>query len=291
MKFGILTPVVSLVPGAHAPWELEATVADVREVAVAADRLGYDYLTCSEHMAIPPAGVDLPGPRYWDPLATLSYLAGHTTRIRLTTSVLVLGYHHPVEIAKRFGTLDRISGGRLILGLGAGYLEQEFELLGVPFEGRGPRTDDAIRALRACFGRRLASYHGSHFDFDEMIVDPWGLQQDVPIWIGGRTPRSLRRAVELGDGWCPFAVSARRAAEWLHQAADTQAWAERPRPLEVILISRDPVDPSGSPETTVASVHELEAAGATTMSLRFVHHSMNHYLDQLEAMAELARNL
>ena len=180
MKFGILTPVVSLVPGAHADWEVDATIAEVRTIAEAADRLGYHYLTCSEHIAIPTDGTELPGPRYWDPLATLGYLAGHTARIHLTTSVLVLGYHHPLEIAKRFGTLDRISGGRLILGVGAGYLEKEFELLGVPFEDRGTRVDDAIQALRASFGRRLPRYEGPYYRFGEMIVDPWALQQEVP---------------------------------------------------------------------------------------------------------------
>lgn len=291
MKFGILTPVVSLVPGAYAPWEQDASVDDVRRIAEAADRLGYHYLTCSEHVAIPLGSTGLPGPRYWDPLATLSYLAGHTSHINLTTSVLVLGYHHPLEIAKRFGTLDRISGGRLILGVGAGYLEKEFELLAAPFEDRGPRVDDAIRALRASFGRRLPTYHGTHFDFEEMIVDPWALQHDVPIWVGGRTQRSLRRAVELGDGWCPFAVSTRRAAEWLQRAADTPAWAARAKPLDVILISRDPLDPAGSPESTIATVRELETAGATTMSLRFVHRSLSHYSDQLEAMAKLIPDL
>ncbi len=291
VRFGILTPVLSLVPGAHAPWEVQGTILDVRRIAEAADRLGYEYLTCSEHIAIPLDGMDLPGPRYWDPLSTFGYLAGHTARIHLATSVLVLGYHHPLEIAKRFGTLDRISGGRLILGLGAGYLQKEFELLGVPFDGRGPRVDDAIRALRASFGRRTPSYDGLFFHFDGMVVDPWGVQEHVPLWIGGRTRRSLRRAVELGDGWCPFAVSARRVASWLEAAAATEAWQARTSPLEVILVSREPIDPSGSPEGTAATVAELRAAGGTMMSLWFVHHSVDHYIEQLEAMSELLPSL
>jgi probable F420-dependent oxidoreductase len=291
MQFGIMTPVLSLVPGAHARWEEEGTIHDVRRIAQSADRLGYEYLTCSEHIAVPVGGMDLPGPRYWDPLSTLGYLAGHTSHIRLTTSVLVLGYHHPLEIAKRFGTLDRICDGRLILGLAAGYLEAEFELLGAPFEDRGPRTDDAIRALRASFGVREPSYKGEYFEFDGIVVDPWGVQRDVPMWIGGRTRRSLRRAVELGDGWCPFAVSARRVAAWLGEASGTNAWQARSEPLEVILISKAPVDPAGAPDETVATVRELDEAGATMMSVRFVHHSLDHYLEQLEAMAELIRKL
>src|SRR5207248_1012900 len=110
----------------------DGTIDDVRRIAEAADRLGYDYLTCSEHVAIPSDAMDLPGPRYWDPLATFGYLAAFTSRIRFTTSVLVLSYHHPLDIAKRYGGLDRISGGRLNLGVGAGYLEPEFRVLGAP---------------------------------------------------------------------------------------------------------------------------------------------------------------
>jgi probable F420-dependent oxidoreductase len=291
MKFGILTPVLSLVPGGHAGWEVDGTIHDVRQIAQAADRLGFDYLTCSEHMAIPNEGMDLPGPRYWDPLSTFSYLAAHTTRIRLTTSVLVLGYHHPLEIAKRFGTLDRICDGRLIMGVGAGYLQREFELLGAPFDDRGPRVDDAIRAIKASFGRRTPAYDGPFYRFDGIVVDPCAIQAPAPIWVGGRTARSLRRAVELGDGWCPFAISPRRAAAWIGEAKETGSWQDRDRPLEVVLVSRDPVDPSRDPDATRATVGELREAGATAMSLRFVHRSLTNYIEQLEAMAELIPSL
>lgn len=102
------------------------------------------------------------GTRYWDPLATLSYIAARTSRIGLCTAVLVLGYHHPLAIEKRFGTLDRVSGGRLVLGVGVGSLTEEFALLGVPFADRGRRADDAIPALRAAIGRRKPEYHGPY---------------------------------------------------------------------------------------------------------------------------------
>jgi probable F420-dependent oxidoreductase len=282
--FGILTPVLSLVPGSHADWERVAGIEEVRRIAEAADRLGYGYLTCSEHVAIPTDAMELPGPRYWDPAATFGYLSASTTDIRFMTSVLVLPYHHPLDIAKRYGTLDRICEGRLVLGVGVGYLEPEFRLLGAPFENRGERTDDAIRALRASFGRAEPEYAGTHFSFDGVVVDPCGVQQDVPIWVGGRTQRSLRRAVQLGDGWCPFAVSPRRAAEWLASAARTDAWQRRDRPLEVMLGTRRAVDPQGAPDEAAERVAEVRAAGATTVSLWFVHHSLDHYLEQLEAM-------
>lgn len=286
-RFGILTPVLSLVTGQHAEWERGGTIDDVRRIAEAADRLGYDYLTCSEHVAIPTRGADLPGPCYWDPLATFGYLAAFTTRIRLTTSVLVLAYHHPLEIAKRFGTLDRICGGRLILGLGVGYLEPEFRVLGVSYEGRGDRADDAIRALQACFGRREPSYAGSHFQVSDMIVEPCGVQQDVPMWIGGHTMKSLRRAVALGDAWYPFAVSPRKATSWLAVAAEWPEWQQRAQPLEVVLGPRRRLDPAGAPHEAAEAMAELRGAGATTVSLRFVHQSLAHYLEQLEAMCDV----
>lgn len=291
MRFGILTPVLSRVRGSHAPWEENGTIDDVRRIAEAADQLGFEYLTCSEHLAIPVSGAELAGPCYWDPLSTFGYLAACTSRIRLTTSVLVLGYHHPIEIAKRFGTLDRLSTGRLILGLGSGYLEPEFRLLGVPFADRGPRADDAIRALRAAFGQREPRYAGAYYEFDGIIVEPCGVQTDVPLWIGGRTPRSLRRAVELGDAWSPFAISSRRAAEWLERAAQTPAWQQRERPLDVVLPTKIPLDPSSRPDETRDAVQALRDAGVTTCSLWFVHNSLEHYLEQLDAMAKLIPTL
>lgn len=119
-KLSIATPVVTLLPGVSAPWEKTASIEDLTQIAETADKLGYYHLTCSEHIALPAAEKRRRGTRYWDPLATLSYLAARTQRIRLATNVLVLGYHHPLEIAKRYGTLDTVSNGRLILGVGVG---------------------------------------------------------------------------------------------------------------------------------------------------------------------------
>jgi probable F420-dependent oxidoreductase len=289
--FGLLTPVLSLVPQGHSDWEPDGTIDDVRRIAEAADHLGYDYLTCSEHVAIPIDAMDLPGPRYWDPLATFGFLAAFTSRIRLATSILVLGYHHPLDIAKRYGTLDRICDGRLILGVGVGYLEPEFALLGAPFEDRGDRGDDAIRALRASFGRPQPAYDGRYYRFEGMVVDPCGVQVDVPIWVGGRTRRSLRRAIELGDGWCPFAVSRKNAAAWLADAAATDAWQQRERPLDVVLSAPRPLDPLGAPDEAAAMVRSLSDVGATRMSLWFVHKSADHCMEQLEAMANVVASL
>ena len=149
MKLGIVTPALTLLPRAHATWEETATLAQVVDVVQEAERLGYHHCTCSEHVVVPVDVAAERGGRYWDPLATFGYLAAVTTSIRLATHVLVLGYHHPLAIAKRYGTLDVVSDGRLILGVGVGSLEEEFDLLGAPFPDRGARADDAMRALRA----------------------------------------------------------------------------------------------------------------------------------------------
>jgi probable F420-dependent oxidoreductase len=284
---GFTTPVLTMLPHAHASWEGDGTIDDVAAVARAADRLGYHFCTCAEHVIVPTEVAPTRGSRYWDPLATFGYLAAVTSTIRLATNVVVLGYHHPLAIAKRYGTLDRVSGGRLVLGLGVGSLEEEFELLGAPFADRGARADDAIRALRASLSNPRPEYEGPYYRFSEVVLDPCALQSSVPLWIGGRTGRSLRRAVTLGDGWAPFGLRAVDIAAMLAAARDTPAWAERTGPLEVVLQNGRPVDPAGDPDGARRSVERLVGAGATSMQLNFVHHSLTHYLEQLEAMVEV----
>jgi probable F420-dependent oxidoreductase len=291
LNLGIITPVLSLRAGGHAAWERDAGIEDVRVIAEAADQLGYRYMSCSEHIALPAEAEQYSGVTYWDPLATFGYLSAFTSRIRFATIVLVLPYHHPLDIAKKYGTLDKVCGGRLIIGVGAGYAEKEFAALGVPFHGRGEVTDDAIRALRASFGVREPSYYGTHFSYGNVVVDPCGMQERVPLWVGGMSRRSLRRAVELGDTWAPFAVSPAQVGEWLALAAKTDAWQRREAPLEVTLVTDPPVDPLGAPKATAAVVRELRDAGANTLGCRFVNTSRGHYLDQLEAMASLVAGI
>lgn len=215
MRIGILSPVVFRPTGQFSPWEVDAGPTEVVAVAQAADRLGYHHLTCSEHTAVPTAIAAKGGGTYWDPLATLSFLAAKTSRIRLATHVLVLGHHHPLDIAKSYGTLDLMSGGRVILGLGVGSGAAEFALLGKDFDNRGAIADDAIAALRASWGHERPSYRGAHFEFADFVVDPHAPRTEVPLWIGGYTPRSLRRARELATGWAPFGLAPDRVAQML----------------------------------------------------------------------------
>lgn len=279
-KLSVATPVVSMLPGASGDWEKTGTIEDVAQIAEAADRLGYHHLTCSEHVALPAAELNRRGARYWDPLATFGYLAARTQRIRLATNVLVLAYHHPLEIAKRYGTLDAVSNGRLILGVGVGSLKEEFDLIGAPFEDRGPRGDDALRALRASLSVPEPVYHSEFYSFGGMVVDPCAVQQRVPIWIGGRTLRSLRRAVNLADGWAPFSVSLQQARDWLGRF-------ELGPGFEVVLPPPAPLDPINAPERTRELLGETAAHGATIISTYFRHTSVAHYLENLQALAEV----
>lgn len=286
MRLGLITPVLTRLPGAHAGWEDDAGIDEVVRIAREADRLGFDHLTCSEHVAVPREAAAVRGGTYWDPLAVFGHLSAVTDSIRFATFVLVLGYHHPLEVLKRYGTLDAVSGGRLILGVGVGSLEEEFDLLGVDFADRGARADDALRALRTSLGATEPAYRGTHYDFGGFVVDPVLGRGTVPIWIGGRTARSLRRAVELGDGWAPFGLGQERLSAMLGRARDSESWQSRDAELEVALQS-SPLDPLGEPAAAVEAVAELARVGATTVEARFVHHSVQHYLEQMAALADL----
>lgn len=189
MQLGLVTPIVNLNPRFEAlAWERDGTIADVVAVAREAERLGYHWISCPEHTAIPEEVASVRGGRYWDPLVTLSYLAASTATIGLLSHVVVLGYHHPLEIVKRYGTLDVASGGRVILGVGVGSLQAEFELLGVDFIDRGARADDALRAIRSSFGQRSPRYAGTHYRYSGFFVEPSGLDRPLSIWVGDAHP-------------------------------------------------------------------------------------------------------
>jgi len=292
VRLGIVTPVVNLNPRFDPPeWEERGGIEDVVEVARAAERLGYEWVSCPEHVAIPRATAATRGGRYWDPLTTLAFVAASTRSIGLLSHVVVLGYHHPLELVKRYGTLDLVSGGRVVLGVGVGSLEAEFELLGAPFADRGERADDALRAIRASFSRRVPSYSGTHYAFEDFVVDPSGVQPRVRIWVGGRSRRSLRRALELGDGWIPFGLPLDGLRTLLGEGEVVAAMGDREEGLDVVLAPEPPLDPVGEPETTAAAVRSYRDIGATALALRFRHDSRAHYVEQLEAMMGVAAAL
>jgi probable F420-dependent oxidoreductase len=292
LKIGIVTPVIHMNPRFDPPgWEATGSVEDVAEVVRSADRAGIDWVSCSEHIAIPVEASGVRGGRYWDPFSTLGYLAAQTERVHLLTHMVVLPYHHPLELLKRLGTLDLLSHGRVVVGVGVGSLEPEFEVLGHEFEGRGDRSDDAIKAIRASWGLRTPEYEGTHYKFSGFIVEPSGVPRQIKIWIGGRTRRSLRRAVELGHAWMPFRLKIDELRSMLQDPEVRMLIEERKEPLDLIFAPEPPVDPQGDPEGTRSTFLRYSEIGATGLSLRFVHESRSHYVEQMQAALSIASEI
>jgi probable F420-dependent oxidoreductase len=177
-----------------------STPDGIRRVAETAEELGFDSVWATEHIIVGPDGVD-PYGRVYAPLVTLGWIAGYTERIGLGTSILLLPLHHPIHLAKELATLQHLSGRPVTVGIGLGWHRDEFEFLGVEFEGRGRRADESIRVMRALWkGER--NFEGRFWSWHDATSEP--LPSPVPeIWVGGSSDRAIRRARELGDAWHP----------------------------------------------------------------------------------------
>jgi probable F420-dependent oxidoreductase len=186
----------------------EAGADGVRAVAEAAEELGVDSVWATEHILVGPEASGQFG-RVLEPLATLSWIAGYTARTGLGTSIIILPLHHPIELAKQVATLQELSSGRLRLGVGIGWHEDEFRFMGVDFRTRGRRAEEALRLMRALWsGER--NFTGEYWSFENATFGP--LPSAVPeIWVGGGSDRAIRRAHELGDVWHPSRTATVRA--------------------------------------------------------------------------------
>lgn len=172
-----------------------------------AEALGYHLLMISDHLAITPdVAARYPAP-FYDPFTGLAWLAGLTRRVELGTTVVILPYRHPLETARLAANVDRLSGGRFILGVGVGWARQEFEALGVPFERRGAMSNDYLAAITRLWTRDVASYDGQFVSFRNVHTAPRPVRSPhPPIWVGGPSDAALRRAARFGDAWHPIRV-------------------------------------------------------------------------------------
>ena len=251
----------------------------IGELAVAAEAAGFGAVYTTEHPFPGDDWLAHGGHHALDPLVALSFAAAATSTIRLHTNLFVAAYRNPFLAAKGVATLDVLSGGRVTLGIGAGYLQEEFEALGVSFADRNDRTDEAIAAMKQAWTGESVTFEGAGFRAggNTMLPKPRQLPHP-PIWIGGNSRRAVRRAVELADGWSPFPNPARTAArtrtapletaadlaEQLVYAAEYATSIGRTEPLTVAFIpagllmtGRDGVDE----DAVVASIGELAAIG------------------------------
>ncbi|MEE2995993.1 MAG: TIGR03619 family F420-dependent LLM class oxidoreductase [Pseudomonadota bacterium] len=174
-----------------------------------AQRLGFHHLMTSDHVTVTPDVADrFPAP-FYEPLSTLGWLAGLTKGISIGASVIILPYRSPLEIARAFANIDRLSGGRCILGVGVGWAKQEYAALNVPFEKRGRIANDYLAAIRRHWNEDPASYDGEFVSFENIQTGPAPIQSGgPPIWVGGASDAAMLRAIRYGDAWHPFRITA-----------------------------------------------------------------------------------
>ena len=204
MVWGIQLPVQAQSSRFAEAWEREAGPEELARVARAADAAGSFYVAVCEHLAIPRSDAETMGTTWYHTLTTLGWLAAQTQQVRLLSHVLMPHFRHPIEAAKAFATLDRLSGGRAIAGVGAGHVVPELRMLGIDATARGAVLDEAIGVLRATFDEEDPNTPGPRWPLDgELGVAPRPVQHSLPIWVGGSSPAAIRRAARLGDGWLP----------------------------------------------------------------------------------------
>lgn len=236
-------------------------------VARRAEELGYESLWAGEHVVLPdprvPPSPMEPEDAILDPIIALTFLAARTERIRLGTGIVILPQRNPLVLAKEIASLDVLSGGRFIFGVGVGYLEPEFAALGIPFTDRGPRTDDYLAAMRAIWSEPKPAHHGRFTNYENVQAYPQPIQQPIPIVVGGRSPGAFRRAVEQGHGWYGFALSPDNTARQLASLREAASRYSRPTTLGELEIS---VTPPG--RVDAAMVERYAALGVHRLILR-----------------------
>ncbi len=283
MKFGVILP-------NFGPAAARSSILDTTH---AAERLGYDSVWLTDHLALPQADAERFGLIY-ETITTLGFLAGSTSRIRLGISSLVLPQRNPLEVAKQLATVDVLSGGRVILAAGIGWSQGEYENLGYSFTDRGRRMDEALKVLRTLWrGNRVASFQGKYYSFEEVVFDPQPMQAGgPPIWVAGNSPQALKRAILYGDGWHPNMRTPEELADVLKSARPMLGT----RPLMVSLRLRaaftpqpDPeIQVSGTPEDIIAALKAFQSAG---MQYGIVYFPVETQVERERAMLTFSKQV
>lgn len=281
LVFGIQLPVQAQSRYFVEPWELAAGPTEVTQVAQAADRSGFFYVAVCDHVAIPDDLAPRMSAVWWDTIATLSWLAAQTTQTHLLSSVFNLSYRHPLVAAKSFATLDLLSGGRTIIGVGAGHVEKEFAALGVDFADRGQLLDEGLRVLDEAL--RTGAVDG-------MQLAPQPVQRPrPPVWVGGGAPAAVRRAARLADGWLPQGTPLEQMPPLVElyrqergdETGDIGAITEW---LYVGSPSWDVQRPcvSGSPEEIADALRQWGKVGVNHLQVRFPSRDVGELVEQVE---------
>ncbi len=297
--YGLQLPIQALSRTIANPWEHDASVADLVTVAARAEATGHDFVGVCDHVAIPDNDYAAHMSTTWyDTVATLGYLAARTSRVRLLSVVWVAPYRHPLQTAKSFATLDHLSGGRVILGVGAGHVQAEFEALGVDYTRRGRILDEVLAAVRGAFDDTYVSFSGAKYRYERVGVGPRPVRGAFPIWVGGSGEAAWRRAGRYGDGYIPMGAPASdypRIIECIRASAadagrDGAAIAIGFMPGGSYLTGPLPEGVTGAryvgAEPLAEAIRGGRAAGADVIHVAFRSRSLDEYLDQLDAFAE-----
>jgi probable F420-dependent oxidoreductase len=267
MKFTVLIPVGDITPGEY------QSAAAVREMAAALETARVDACYVTDHPAPSAAWLHANGHDALDPFAALAFVAAATTRLKLHTNIVVMPYRNPFITAKSAATLQVLSGGRLILGVGAGYQKGEFEALGVDFHQRGALFDEALEVMRLAWAGGAVVKHGRHFNATGN--EPRPAPQPAPaIWIGGGSSKAVERAARWGDGWCPFFTAPTMTKA--NQDSGIQSVAQLGQKIAELREMRVAQGRSGNFDVAIGARHKLQYGS---------RESADQYL---EAVAELA---
>jgi probable F420-dependent oxidoreductase len=290
LAYGMQLPVQSHSTIYVADWELEAGPEALVRVAQAADEAGFFYVAVCDHIAVPADAAPRMGTFWADPVATLGLLAGVTRTTRLLSHVYIPAYRHPLATAKSFATLDWLSGGRVIVGVGAGHSAGEFAAVGADFEGRGAVLDDALAVIDAALREEYPKASTATFAVDGTVgLQPRPVQQPrPPIWVGGSSRRALRRAARW-DGWLPQGTRRRDlpdAIAYLQEQRAEAGLADQPIDIGANALV------GAAPEETVASLRQLRDMGVTNVQVSFKARDSADLVDQIKAFgAEVAPQL
>ena len=295
LVYGMQLPIQAQSTVFAAPWERDAGPAELLRIAQTCDRNGFFYVAACDHACVPRERAAAMGTTWYDTVATLGYLAAATRHVRLLSHVYILPYRHPVLSAKAFATIDALSGGRVILGVGAGHLEGEFATLGVDFKRRGRLLDEAIDLVKQAFLEEYPAHDGPTWPVREVGIAPRPVQRPrPPIWVGGSTPAALKRAAERGDGWLPQGTP---RAE-LPQAIATIREHRRKKlgdvPIEIgtmsewLYVGTPSFDVganarTGTAEEIAAHLRGLKDIGVHHFGVRFRARSCDELIDQIDA--------
>jgi probable F420-dependent oxidoreductase len=237
---------------------------DLAEAARAAEAAGFDSVWAGEHIVLPdpqvPPSPMAPQDPALDSLLALTWAAAHTATIRLATGIVIVPQRNPVVLAKQVATLDVLSGGRVILGVGAGYLEPEFRAVGADFSERGAITDEYLDAMRALWYDQHPEYHGRFADFAGIDAHPRPLQQPIPLIVGGHSAPAYRRAVVRAHGWYGYWLTPQQVVTSLAGLAAAADQVKRPAglgELEISVTPRRRITPELAAEFAQAGVHRL----------------------------------